>query len=256
MAMVGKGKALIQLMIIGAIGGWLAGACINADDGLLVALIRWDSARGSLVGLIAFSLLIFPWLFSVRRRCWWSYGLFFGVLAGFLAVLTYFLIWPYEAHGRENIHKTVAAILVSYPLPVFGIGGLMGLGASTWIRPSPEYTRFWSSLILPFMICIGVFFILHSSEKEEVQAPPADAQTLECCAVAYQAFVDKVGVSYAIFEAEKYCSAKCTNVVDCLNQCASIRALCPIQNKACKDSYRRCVLACPPRGSIAPKEVH
>ena len=166
-------------------------------------------------------------------------------------MVSYFLIWPYDAHGRGAVHKTVLAILASYPVPIFGIGGLLGLGASSWIRPTQSHERLWIDFVLPIFIAGGLFGIVSSMQKgEKVEEPPADIQTLECCSVAYQAFVKKVGVSYAIFEAEKYCEAKCTMVVNCLDRCVGIRKSCAEENKACKDAYRRCVLACPPPPKI------
>ena len=73
-----------------------------------------------------------------------------------------------------------------------------------------------------------------------------DVFALECCSKAYQAFVKKVGVSYAIFEAENYCEVKCTEVVSCLDKCGDLRRNCATVDRACKDAYRACVLACPP----------
>ena len=250
--MIGKRKALMQLMIVGTLGGWLAGACINASEGILAGLIHINAFKGMSVGLVSCVLLMFPWSLSLRQKGWWASGVLFGVLASVLAVTGYFLIWPYEAHGRSAVHKTVLAVVASYPIPVFGIGGLLGLGASTWIRPSLPQDRIWSVFVIPCIVVLGLSGIVWSMQKEEEAPVRADIQTLECCFVAYQAFVKKVGVSYAIFEAEKYCQeqlgpqAKCTAVEDCLDSCAHVRKACPEENKACKDAYRKCVLACPP----------
>ena len=186
--MTRKRKALVQLMIVGTLGGWLAGACINASEGILAGLIHRNAFKGMSVGLLSCVLLMIPWSLSLRLKGWWASGVFFGVLASVLAVTGYFLIWPYEAHGRAAVHKTVLAVIASYPVPVFGIGGLLGLGASTWIRPSSAQYRVWSNFVIPIFVLSGLSGIVWSMQKEEEEPVRADIQTLECCFVAYQAF--------------------------------------------------------------------
>jgi hypothetical protein len=248
MSMTRKRVVLIQLMIIGAIGGWLAGACVNSSEGVLLGLMHINSFKGMLVGLLACAILMFPWEYSLHRKTWWASGIFFGVLASLFAVLGFFLMWPYEAHGRTDVHKTVLAILASYPYQIFGIGALLGLGGSSWVRPTQIHERMWIDIILPLLIAVGLLTILISMQPkiEESTENTEDLYALECCSKAYQAFVKKVGVSYAIFEAEKYCEVKCTSVVSCLDQCGVLRKNCATVDRACKDAYRACVLACPP----------
>ena len=122
----------------------------------------------------------------------------------------------------------------------------MGLGASSWIRPTKIHERMWIDFVLPILIAGGLYSIVGGMKKEEIKEEPIDYHSLECCSIAYQAFVKKVGVSYAIFEAEKYCQAECTAVIGCLDDCAQIRKKCRIQDKSCKDFYRTCVFGCPP----------
>ena len=35
----------------------------------------------------------------MRQRAWWLSGAVCGVLASILAVVLFFLIWPYDGHG-------------------------------------------------------------------------------------------------------------------------------------------------------------
>ena len=255
MAMVRKQKAVIQLMVIGCIGGWLEGACINSSDGILMGLIHHNSLKAMLVGILSCTILAFPWNLSMDRRGWWATGIFFGVLASLFGLLGYFLIWPYEGHGRTGVYKTVLALVASYPEHIFGIGGLLGLGASSWIRPTQSHERLRMDFILPVFIVgglLGLTISLYKVDVQEVQQDPRDVELeKECCSIAYQAFVEKVGVSYASFEAMRYCRDKlgpqvtCIVVDDCLEQCAVIRKNCAVEDKVCKDTYYKCILACP-----------
>ena len=92
-------KALFQLMLIGCIGGWLLAACIS-KDGILLGLVDKNAFRGMIVGTISCGILTKPWVFSMEKKGWLASAVFFGILASFLAIVFYFLIWPYESHGR------------------------------------------------------------------------------------------------------------------------------------------------------------
>jgi hypothetical protein len=241
-------KAMLQLLVLGALGGWLGGVCINASGGFISAIQDWAPYKAALVGLMSTLLLGFPWVWTMRQRGWWLSGAVFGVIASILAVLFFFLIWPYDGHGRDGVHKTVLTILGSYPIPVFGIGGLTGIFASSFIRPTQDGEHLWVDWVLPFLIVggfVSVVGTVQPLEKETVTADQLSADELECCKVAYRAFVKKVGVSFAVFEAEKYCEVECPLVNECLSTCAALKLECSADEITCKDQHRACVLSCP-----------
>ena len=241
-------KALMQLVLLGAFGGWLGGVCINASGGFITAIQDWAPYKAALVGLLSTLFLGIPWVWTMRQRAWWFSGGVFGVSASILAVLLFFLIWPYDGHGREGVHKTVLTILGAYPIPVFGIGGLTGVFASSWIRPTQEGERLWVDWVLPFVILggfVSVVGTVQPLEREEEVSVELSADDLECCKIAYRAFVQKVGVSFAVFEAEKYCEVDCPLVNECLSVCSELKLECNSDDVTCKDQHRACVLACP-----------
>ena len=241
-------KALIQLVLLGAFGGWLGGVCINASGGFITAIQDWAPYKAALVGLMSTLLLGLPWVWTMKQRGWWLSGAIFGVLASIVAVLFFFLIWPYDGHGREGVHKTVVTILGSYPIPVFGIGGLTGIFASSFIRPTQDGEHVWVDWVLPVLILSGfasVVGTVQPLEKETTTADQLSADELECCKLAYRAFVKKVGVSFAVFEAEKYCEVECPLVNECLDACAGLKLECNADEVTCKDQHRACVLSCP-----------
>ena len=45
-------------------------------------------------------------------------------------------------------------------MPVFGIGGLIGVFTSSWIRPTQDGEHLWVDWILPFVILGGLFSIV------------------------------------------------------------------------------------------------
>lgn len=241
-------KALVQLILLGAFGGWLGGVCINASGGFITAIQDWAPYKAALVGLMSTLLLGFPWVWTMKQRGWWLSGAIFGVCASILAVLFFFLIWPYDGHGREGIHKTVLTILGAYPIPVFGIGGLTGIFASSFIRPTQDGEHVWVDWVLPLLILGGfasVVGTVQPLEKETTTADQLSADELECCKLAYRAFVKKVGVSFAVFEAEKYCEVECPLVNECLDVCSALKLECDSDEVTCKDQHRACVLSCP-----------
>ena len=241
-------RALIQLVLLGAFGGWLGGVCINASGGFITAIQDWAPYKAAFVGLMSTFLIGFPWVWTMRQRAWWLSGGFFGVLASIFAVLLFFLIWPYDGHGRDGVHKTVLTILGSYPIPVFGIGGLTGVFASSWIRPTQEGERLWVDWVLPFAIVGGFVSVVGTVKPLDSQhETPVELSEdeLECCKLAYRAFVQKVGVSFAVFEAEKYCEVDCPLVNECLSVCSALKLECSMGDVTCKDQHRACVLACP-----------
>ena len=150
-------KAIGQIILLGALGGWLGGVCINITDdpvGLVPTMLSESPMRAGLVGLLSTLSLSLIWsvlqhiVFMVvpKKRLsynpyWWVSGAMFGILASVVAVLYFFLLWPYDGHGRMGMHKTVVTILGVYPIPVFGIGGLTGIFAASWIRPT-QYLSF------------------------------------------------------------------------------------------------------------------
>ena len=258
--MISTQKAVLKLILLGAIGGWLGGACVNASEGILAGLVHINSFKGALVGAIANVVLALPWLLSISSvekisgnlerpiLKWISdfIGGGFGVLASILAVYLFFLFWPYEAHGRSGAYKTMMAIAGTNTGSIFGIGGLVGVYASSWIRPNQEESYWWVDILLPLAILGGLIGIVSSNVKGlEPAEPEMTPDGIECCTLAYQAFVKKVGVSYAIFEAEKYCEIQCPVISDCLHACAEARELCGTDSRDCKDAYRACVLGCP-----------
>jgi hypothetical protein len=101
-------------------------------------------------------------------------------------------------------------------------------------------------IVLPVIILGGLIGIVGENTKgmnvEEVVVTP---ESRECCSVAYQAFVGKVGVSYAIFEAEKYCDNRCPMVSECIDTCEIRKKDCASNDRGCKDKYRECVQNCP-----------
>ena len=241
-------KAIFQIVLLGAFGGWLGGVCINASGGFVSAIQNWAPYKAAWVGFVATLILSYPWVWTMKQRGWWLSGAVFGVVASILAVLFYFLFWPYDGHGREDVHKTVFMILASYPIPVFGIGGLTGIFTSSWIRPTQDGERLWVDLVLPFFIVGGFVSVLGTVqplEDESVTADSLSPDELECCRVAYRAFVKKVGVSFAVFEAEKYCEVECPLVNECLSACSTLKNACASDDVTCKDQHRSCVLSCP-----------
>ena len=236
---------IAKLIVLGAIGGWLGGVCINTLGTLIAGLTNINSLKGSLVGIVSMMILSIPWGWSINSKDWWFWGGNYGYLCSILTVLLYFLIWPYDGHGRGDIHKTVLAIVAAYPLPVFGIGGLTGVYASAWLRPQkPESLLF--RIAFPLVILGGLATIIGASMPEEVKPKPkASPEQLECCKLAYQAFVEKVGVSYAIYKAEEYCETQCEEVNNCLNHCMDTKEQCSKDANQCKEEHRACVLSCP-----------
>ena len=258
--MISTPKAIVQILVLGFLGGWLGGVCINASDGILAAMQSITPLKAALVGLLSTLSLSIPWavlqhmifvLFPkiriMRKPYWWLSGAMFGVMASVMAVLYYFLLWPYDGHGRMGIHKTVVTIVGVYPIPVFGIGGLTGIFASSWIRPTQEGEQFWLDWLLPLAILAGMFSILGTvapleNDEPEQQLSPEEIQ---CCQMAFQAFVKKVGVSYAVFETEKYCEVECPLVNECLDRCNTFKETCSLDEGVCKSQHRECVLSCP-----------
>lgn len=241
-------KAIAQLLLLGAVGGWLGGVCINASGGFVAALQDWASYKAALVGLLSILTLSLPWVWTMKQRAWWFSGGAFGVATSILAVLLYFLLWPYDGHGRTEIHKTVITILGAYPIPVFGIGGLTGVFASSWIRPTQDGEHLWVDWVLPFFIAGGFISVIGTVQPLKDDSPKVDelsAEELECCRMAYRAFVKKVGVSFAVFEAEKYCEVECPLVNECLSECSTLKDACASDEVTCKDQHRNCVLSCP-----------
>jgi hypothetical protein len=245
--MISSPKAVLQIVLFGAVGGWLGGVCINASGGLIVAAQTAAPLKSALVGVLAFLTLALPWGWSMKQPRWWFLGGAFGVTASILAVLFYFLLWPYEGHGRAGVWKTVLMIVGSYPIPVFGIGGLMGVFTSSWIRPTQDGEHLWVDWVLPFVIFGGLLSIVGTVNPLIDDEPQVEltVEEKECCALAYRAFVKKVGVSYAIFEAEKYCEVQCDLVSECLDVCTEEKVACQANDTKCKDDHRECVLACP-----------
>ena len=92
------------------------------------------------------------------------------------------------------------------------------------------------------MSVVGTVQPLDRDEKVSVEL---SAEDLECCKLAYRAFVQKVGVSFAVFEAEKYCKVDCPLVNECLSVCSGLKLECSKGDVTCKDQHRACVLACP-----------
>ena len=245
--MISSPKAVAQIVLFGAIGGWLGGVCINASGGLIVAAQTEAPLKAALVGILAFLTLSLPWGWSMKQRAWWFTGGAFGVTASILAVLFYFLLWPYEGHGRDGVYKTVLMIVASYPIPVFGIGGLMGVFTSSWIRPTQDGEHLWVDWVLPVAILGGLLSIMGTVRPLADNEPKRELtiEEAQCCGMAYRAFVKKVGVSYAIFEAEKYCEVQCDLVSECLDVCGEQKNACRSDETTCKDAHRECVLACP-----------
>ena len=69
MSMVRKRKALIQLMVIGCIGGWLQGACINSTEGVLLGLIHKNAFRGMIVGIISCAIFCAVMVEPGSKKC-------------------------------------------------------------------------------------------------------------------------------------------------------------------------------------------
>ena len=259
--MISNQKAVLKLVLLGAIGGWLGGACVNVSGGILEGLTHVNAFKSGLVGAISNLLLAFPWVLSInyverlsqrleRPFVKWSSDLIgggFGVLSSIFAVGLFFLLWPYEAHGRSGAYKTVMAIIGTNPGSLFGVGGLVGIYASSWIRPTQEELFWWMDILLPLGILGGLVGIVsaNSTETTEPEVVEMSAEGKECCTLAYKAFVEKVGVSYAIFEAEKYCEIPCPIVSTCVDGCSKNRESCGSERRSCKDDYRACVLSCP-----------
>ncbi len=241
-------KAIAQVVFLGTLGGWLGGVCINASGGFISAIQDLAPYKAALVGMLSTLILSWPWVWSMRKPGWWLSGGVLGVLASVLAVLLFFLLWPYEAHGRESVHKTVLTILGSYPIPVFGIGALTGIFASSFIRPTQDGEHLWVDWVLPVFILGGFASVVGTVQplsQETTTVEQLAPEEVECCGMAYQAFVKKVGVSYAIFEAEKYCEVECPHVTACLDECNGLKETCVGPEVTCKDTHRACVLNCP-----------
>ena len=259
--MISIQKASLKLIFLGAIGGWLGGACVNVSDVILDGLVHVNAFKSGLVGAVSNIILAMPWIFGInyiekqsaqREKPvlrWLSdiIGGCFGIVSSVFAVSLFFLFWPYEAHGRVEAYKTVMAIVGTNPGSLFGIGGLVGVYASSWIRPTQEKLFWLMDILLPLAILGGLVGIVSSNIKSAAEpvAVEMSEEEKECCGLAYQAFVEKVGVSYAIFEAEKYCEISCPVVSDCVDQCSTAREACGTELRECKDAYRACVLTCP-----------
>jgi len=258
--MISTQKAVLKLILLGALGGWLGGACVNASGDLLKGLVHVNALKGMLAGSLTHIFLAIPWIFSINSfeklsvrferpiLKWGSefLGAGFGVIGSILTVYLFFLFWPYEAHGRYGAYKTVIAIVGTSSLAIVGVGGLVGVYASSWIRPKQEQSNTLIDIGFPVMILGGLIGIVGTNtrgmETEEIVITP---ESRECCSVAYQAFVGKVGVSYAVFEAEKYCDNRCPLVSECIDTCEVQKNDCSSNDKNCKDSYRECVQNCP-----------
>ena len=240
-------KAILQLVILGALGGWLGGVCVNASGGFMTAIQSIAPLKAALVGLLSTLFLSWPWVWSMRKRAWWFTGGGFGVVASIIAVILFFLIWPYDAHGRVGWYKTVLTIIGSYPIPVFGIGGLTGVFASSWIRPTQDGEHLWVDWVLPVLILGGLVSVVGTVQPLTDSKPKKELTEAEltCCTMAYRAFVKKVGVSFAVFEAEKYCEVECPLVNECLSECSLLKDACRSDEVTCKEEHRECVLSCP-----------
>ena len=57
--MISSPKAVFQLVLFGAVGGWLGGVCINASGGLIVAAQTAAPLKAGLVGALAFCYCLF-----------------------------------------------------------------------------------------------------------------------------------------------------------------------------------------------------
>ena len=232
----------------------------NASDGILSGLIHANALKGALVGAIVHLILSLPWVFSIRsvekisgnlekQILKWNQIKLEGeiILSSIPAVLV-FLFWPYEAHGRSGAYKTVMAIIEQIRVRVWNQWITRNVCLFLDLTASREIfmvERHRIAIVYPKWSCgesVGSNLKEIDSSEDSKMTPEA----IECCSLAYQAFVKKVGVSYAIFEAEQYCEVECPIISDCLDVCDKTREACRADGRTCKDAYRKnCVLSCP-----------
>ena len=126
-------KKTILITVLCALSGWLGGAA-SARGSFFDALLGADSLKWmivlSLIGLIASK----PWRLGAHSKYWFIWGVLAGLSSGLLSLVTYFLIWPYDGHGRERVFTTVAAMLVSYPALFIGLACCIGCVVNAIIR--------------------------------------------------------------------------------------------------------------------------
>ena len=100
----------------------------------------------------------------------------------------------------ERRYKTVLTILGSYPIPVFGIGGLMGF-LPFLIRPTQEGERLWVDCVA--LSHCGRFCkrcrTVQPLDREQKVSTGLSADELECTKLV-QSICSKGGVSFAVFE--------------------------------------------------------
>ena len=289
-------KETILITVFCALSGWLGGAA-SARGSFFDALLGVDSLKWMLVLMFIGLITSKPWRLGAHSKYWFIWGVLAGLSSGFLSLVTYFMIWPYDGHGRERVFTTVAAMLVSYPALFIGLACCIGCVVNAIIRdqehravrrhnhrvqrrresvgltntadqddPSeeglrevidefveeliPHHSRYWPYAHIGVLIMAlgGAAILIWSHRPPEKSAPVMSGRDQECCRQAYKAFITKVGVSYAIFESERFCDTSCSNVSACLQECKAMRETCvsvkPSED-SCKQSYRNCVLACP-----------
>ena len=291
-----SGRETILITVLCAVSGWLGGAA-SARGSFFDALLGVDSLKWmlvlSFVGLVASK----PWRLGAHSKYWLVWGILSGLSSGLLSLVTYFLIWPYEGHGRERVFTTVVAMLVSYPALFIGLACCIGCVVNAIIRDQehravhrhnlriqqrrqssesastaemddssddglrevidefieevlPHHSRYWPYAHIGVLIMAlgAAAMLIWSHRPPEKSVSVMSGRDQECCRQAYKAFITKVGVSYAIFESERFCDTSCNNVSECLQGCKEMRETCVSVKpgeESCKQTYRNCVLACP-----------
>lgn len=245
---------VIQALLIFTLGGWIAGVCVeaaDADQTILAAIFDKTAFQTAFSAAIGGSIcaLILAWF----SRGPWAWPCAIGiapVLMVFVCV-TYFLLWPYDGHGRSGLHKTVMAFLAAYWLRLLPIsiavttstvGVLRSFGGD---RSWKNSFGFWGVAIFSLIVS-SLMVVMVDRDNGEVDSTPFSRS---CCSTAYGVFVKKVGVSYAIHQSEMYCEASCPEISDCLDQCMLKKEGClqdrHLEEEACKQAHRDCTWSCP-----------
>ena len=154
-----SGRETILITVLCAVSGWLGGAA-SARGSFFDALLGVDSLKWMLVLSFVGLVVSKPWRLGAHSKYWLVWGLLAGLSSGLLSLVTYFLIWPYEGHGRERVFTTVVAMLVSYPALFIGLP----VASAALSTPS-----FGTNSIALFIVTINEFSNVDKALKAQAQ---------------------------------------------------------------------------------------
>ena len=245
---------IMQALLIFSIGGWFAGVCVeasNADSSIFAAFVSPTSFQAALAACLGGSFCAVLMAWTARGKWAWLWSIVLAPVLMISISLTYFFLWPYDGHGRTGVHKTVMILLGTYWYRLLPVAIAVTTTTVAAIRAF-WHDKGWRSstgyLGVSAMCLLSVSVMLSMVERHRAQ-PESTPYSKQCCEAAYQVFVKKVGVSYAIHESEMYCEAPCTEISACLESCMQIKEDClqesHQEDDACKQGHRECTWSCP-----------